>query len=170
MTLEANLWATVRRNLLPHGRLLRIESPLTEPGVPDVCYCVGGHAGWLELKEVAAWPARDTTPLRVPHLTLEQVLFAESWHDASGACHTLLQVDRDYLLLDAAGTRAVYERTVTRTELIGELAVVYGRQTFPTTEVLFVLQKDGRFGHRVDPQRTAALLTPSRKKDASTWD
>ena len=142
MTSESDFWSVVRRNLSPYGRLVRLESGLTESGIPDVAYCFLGSAGWLELKSVAAWPKRPATPLRIDHLTLEQVLFLETWtrHPSRGQAHGLFRVDRDYLLLDAPLVRAVFERQVTRTQLV-ERVVVHGVGTFPTIAIVKTLAR-----------------------------
>ena len=125
MTAEANLWAALRRGLGPYGALIRVENALGS-GTPDVAYCLNGCAGWLELKRLIAWPVRPTTPLRVPHLTAEQVLWLEAWVKARGSAWCLLQVGGTYLLLDPAMTRALYERRLTQGDLRGGAAVVGG--------------------------------------------
>lgn len=60
---EHALWVKTRDLLHPHACLHRVEN-VVEPGMPDVW----GHSRiqrlnsrWLELKEIAAWPARRTT-------------------------------------------------------------------------------------------------------------
>lgn len=140
---ERALWTNTRKHLAPYGRLLRIESGLTEQGIPDVIYCIRGHTGWLELKFVKTWPLRESTPLRVDHLTLEQVLFAETWSAAGGTVHTLIQVERSYFLLDAPMTRRLQERAVTRLQMASG-AVAHGEGTFPTVPVVKALM--GRSG------------------------
>lgn len=140
MTSERNLWTTTRRHLSPHGRLVRVESPLTEAGIPDVSYCLRGHAGWLELKEVAEWPKRATTPLRIPNLELEQVIFMETWEWADGSAHLLLQIEREYLLLSSDVTRGVLERKLTRSDVTTR-ASAWGRNVFPTAAVVKALTR-----------------------------
>ena len=140
MTRESDFWATVRRALTPYGRVVRIESGSTASGIPDVSYCLLGHAGWLELKQVAEWPKRATTPLRIDHLTLEQVLFLEQWaaFPARGRAHGLFRVANDVLLLDAATVRCVFDRTITRADLLTQ-ATVHGTGTFPTLAIVRAL-------------------------------
>ena len=139
---ESAFWTVVRKHLSPYGRLVRLESGLTEPGIPDVAYCFLGSAGWLELKSVAEWPKRATTPLRIDHLTLEQVLFLETWtrHPSRGQAHGLFRIDHDYLLLDAPLVRAVLERQVMRAQLI-KRAVVHGAGIFPTVAIVKALSR-----------------------------
>lgn len=150
MTSEAALWSTVRRHLSPYGRLVRIESPLTEVGIPDVCYTLLGHTGWLELKEIPAWPVRETTPLRVPHLRIEQVVFAESWERAGGRSSFLVQVGREYYLWGPGLARGVLERRVCRAgAVLGALAA--GTGYLPTTAILRALTGRGAPGAPLDP-------------------
>lgn len=141
MTSERSLWHTAKRRLSPYGSLERIESPLVK-GVPDVVYCLLSHTGWLELKELDAWPVRPLTPIRIPSLQLEQVLFMENWirRPSFGSAFLLLQVERSYLLVDAVLTRKIFERKAVRTDL--ELnADVIGHHKFPTGEIVRVLTR-----------------------------
>lgn len=144
MTSESGFWSVVRQRLSPYGRLQRIESHLTAQGIPDVVYSLLGHSGWLELKHLAAWPKRPTTPLHVPHLKLEQVLFLEDWerHPSRGRAHGLFQVADDYLLLAPAWVRRVHERSATRTDLLAH-AAAHGAGSFPTVAVVRALTKNG---------------------------
>ena len=168
MTSEAQLWSTVKRHLSPHGQFVRIESPLTERGIPDVAYCVRGVTGWLELKELDTWPKRTTTPLRVGHLTLEQMLFLEEWERNLGSAYGLLQVERDYLLLSVAQVRRVHERLATRAELITE-ALAFGTGKFPALEVIAALTgAPGRTTGAV-AARERALARPRVERAKGDW-
>ncbi len=137
MTSERQLWHTTRRQLSDYGKLQRIESPLVS-GIPDVVYCLLGHTGWLELKEVDDWPVRPTTTLKIPSLTLEQVLFSESWSGVGGSAHLLLQVSRTYLLLTSSMMRKIFDQKAVRVEI--ELsALARGVGTFPRRPVVRAL-------------------------------
>ena len=138
MTAEADLWNVTRKNLAPYGMLVRIESPLTRLGIPDVSYCLLGNSGWLELKALKSWPLRATTPLRIAHLKLEQVLFLEGWTRARGRADLLLKVDRTYLVLTPELVRTVYDRQATR-ETLEKRATAIGVGAFPTVAVLKAL-------------------------------
>jgi len=76
---------------------------LVGAGTPDVNY--GGvyegvrYEGWIELKWEKHWPKRGG-PLRVPHYTTQQKVWARRRCHRGGACHLLLQVGRDWILLD----------------------------------------------------------------------
>lgn len=141
MTSERQLWHTTRTKLSIYGKVQRIESPLVS-GVPDVIYCLLQHTGWLELKEVGGWPARTTTTLSVPSLTLEQVLFSESWSSVGGAAHLLLQVGPTYLLLDCVMMRKIFARQATQIEI--ELsALARGVRKFPTRAIVRALTVRG---------------------------
>jgi hypothetical protein len=81
------------------GKWLRVENPVG-PGTPDVHYCVEGMTGWLELKEIPAWPKRSDTPVRLPHYTKEQRLWIMDYASHGGRVHLLLRIARPkfYLL------------------------------------------------------------------------
>lgn len=111
------LWATVKRALDPYGVLVRIESPMTG-GIPDVAYCLGGVAGWIELKYLSAWPLRATSPIVLPKLTSAQVEFINRWEKRGrGRAWVLLQVASDYALLNPSITSSVYRREMNAEEL-----------------------------------------------------
>lgn len=138
------LWQTFRRNVGPYGVVERIESSL-KGGVPDVTYAIGGAAGWVELKFLPCWPARETTPVVVRSLKVSQVEFISRWCGRGyGRAFTLLQVDHDntpeYLLLGASATMALYRRQLTARELRScALPHALSRGVFPTQSVLRAL-------------------------------
>ena len=116
---ERRLWHTARAALQPYAHLVRVESPVA-PGIPDLAYCIhGGYAGWLELKYLARWPVRPSTPVVIPTLTPAQVVFAEQWAAKGGRAALLLQVGRWYGLLPPAAMRACYRRTLTSGQMAG---------------------------------------------------
>lgn len=127
----------MRRALAPFGRLIRIESPIT-PGIPDVYYRLRGVGGWVELKEHDGWPARPGTALRLPHLRLEQVIWLEAERAAGGMAFLLLQIGRDYVLLEPNVVRGVFRRELTRAAVTAA-AVAHGQGRFPTAAVLRAL-------------------------------
>jgi hypothetical protein len=127
---ETSLWGRLHRHLGPYGRLIRIENRV-ETGMPDVYYCLRGATGWLELKQLPAWPKRAGTPIRIGHLTREQVIWLEAERANGGAAHLLLQVGRDILLLDPSAVRDLFTRALTR-EHLRHRAVVGHEGPFPT--------------------------------------
>lgn len=65
------------------------------PGTPDV-NCIGG---WIELKQLSAWPRRGGI-VAIEHFTPQQrVWLARRWR-RGGAVYLLLQVGREHLLFD----------------------------------------------------------------------
>ncbi|HSX22343.1 MAG TPA: hypothetical protein VLE97_06160 [Gaiellaceae bacterium] len=94
------MWKKVRPVLLA-AKLdpVRVENPI-HPGTPDVNLCTGS---WIELKCIAAWPARAATAVRIPHYTPQQrVWLYRRWRAAPGSTLLLLEVrsDRQWLLFD----------------------------------------------------------------------
>lgn len=141
MSVEADLWRAVRDNLGPFGRLRRLENRIAT-GDADVAYVLtrpkpGSLAatGFLELKKIDAYPARRSTPIRIPHLTKEQVLSAEDWAEAGGRAWMLLKAPPWFLLFDAPGIRGVYDLAVTAADgpAVAKVAAM-GR--FPTGPLL----------------------------------
>lgn len=87
------------------------------PGTPDVNYI----EGWLELKWLRRWPVRPDTPVRLEHFTQEQRVWLRRRVNRGGQVHLLLQVGREYLLLD--GLRAsVLLGEATREQLVDAAA------------------------------------------------
>jgi len=90
-------------------------------GTPDVNY--GGEwegrviEGWCELKWDRHWPKREG-PLRVPHYTNQQKVWARRRRHRGGSCYLLLQVGRDWILLDGAVAATLPLGEKTREELI----------------------------------------------------
>lgn len=141
---EAAYWSrVVRPALAPFGKLTRIEN-LIEIGTPDVAYCLRqtplstAHAGWLELKVLSALPARRSTPVRIDHLTVDQVRWGESWAAAGGRCWLLLGAGDRHILLAPPWPRRIYQGQATVPELV-QGAAVWGIGRFPAGKILKAL-------------------------------
>lgn len=137
---ESSFWNVVRDHLAPFGLLQRIENS-AGLGTADVAYALrrpgrnAAHFGWLELKVLDAFPARHSTPIRIEHLTKEQVDFARDWTASGVPVHMLLKAPPWVLMFDARGIRGVYDRTVTAGDA-PTVAVVAARGKFPTGPIL----------------------------------
>lgn len=93
---ESRMRQTVTRELRKRGLdPVAIENGISA-GVPDLNYL---H-GWIELKQVKAWPKRATTPLRLDHFTPQQRRWISRRHRAGGPVFVLLKVAREWILLD----------------------------------------------------------------------
>lgn len=67
-------------------------------GTPDVNLSTGA---WLELKSVEAWPEGEQIPLRIPHYSQDQRVWAILRSRAfQGEVYLLLKVGDDWLLFD----------------------------------------------------------------------
>jgi hypothetical protein len=145
---EDALWRRTRAALGPYGLLVRVENP-ADPGTPDVCYLLRRRpaeepvCGWLELKHMTTRPVRPTTPFRIDKLTLDQVTWHAWWSAAGGRVHTLLQVDRDVLLLTPLTIGRVFRGELTWPDVVDE-ALIVGAVTFPTAELVKALTSAGR--------------------------
>lgn len=103
---EAGLWSTMRQQMGANKywkEATRHEDSISK-GIADVSYVSnGGHHGWIELKKVSQWPARDSTILRIDHYTDDQRIWLKQKGRAGGFTWLFLQVARDYLLFDHVG-------------------------------------------------------------------
>jgi hypothetical protein len=98
VSLEKNFYQQLRKNTeRPGVHLQRIEST-TNPGIPDVNFCVRGTEGWLELK---AWEnMRRTGVFIVPKLRPEQVSWAYHRKMCGGNTLFLFRINQDVVLFD----------------------------------------------------------------------
>lgn len=92
---EQDMWNSIRpalKKLHP----VRIESTLTDSGIPDVNY----SEGWMELKYAERWPPRGG-PLRIEHFTQQQRTWLIERRQAGGRAFLLLKVGtKEWLLFD----------------------------------------------------------------------
>jgi hypothetical protein len=65
-------------------------------GLPDVAYCLKGHAGWLELKYKPR-PARASTMIK-PAVSQDQRRWLQMWEEAGGVGSVLLGIGDWWLL------------------------------------------------------------------------
>lgn len=134
---ERNLWNTMRTHMKPLGVVERVENS-AGAGTPDVTYCLAGVSGWVELKALDDWPVRPATTISIPKLKKEQVEWLSRWHKAGGRAYMLLQVQRQYVLLDPMTTRDVYERTLVKEALL-QRALLTHTGNFPTLRLAHLL-------------------------------
>ncbi len=104
---EGDLWQWVRGQLVEAGAdFTRVEN-LLEVGTPDVTYCLpGGVEGWLELKHVHKWPAREGTRVRVK-FEPGQVPWLLDRAARGGRVRLLVRVGWGNYLFDAMGALRV---------------------------------------------------------------
>jgi hypothetical protein len=130
------MWRMVRPHLVA-ARLdpVRVENPI-HPGTPDVNLVDGL---WLELKSVAAWPARRTTHLKIDHFTPQQrVWLYRRWKYAPGSTHLLLEVrsTRQWLLFDGDLAAKVVGRSTMAVHLAFAHAVLHERDLAELPKIL----------------------------------
>jgi hypothetical protein len=137
---EDALRQIVRRELSPFGKLIRIEN-MVNAGTPDINYLIRRYpkvepaCGWLELKHEDRWPTRRTTVFRCASLTREQVDWQTHWALAGGRVWTLIQVHRDYLLVDHLTLGALFALQLHPPDL-RRMAKVQGVGSLPTAEIV----------------------------------
>lgn len=106
---EQNLWVRCGNALAVPAykglRLERIEATAVNPGIPDVLACYEANVTWLELKQVAEWPARAGSQVMGDKGGLNQAEknWHLSWRNAGGYVATLIGVGSyEYFLVDGA--------------------------------------------------------------------
>lgn len=116
---EGSLWKTVRKNMKGHWQPTRVENP-ANPGTPDIYFTMKKNSamGWIELKHVPEWPKRETTTLKIKHFTPQQRVFIKVHGELGANIYVLLQVARDYFLLE--WDLALKIGTLTRGDLFRE--------------------------------------------------
>lgn len=127
---EATLRRYVRDGLHKCGVLTAHHEDMLNVGVPDLSYSHAGVHGWIELKWAAEWPARSTTPLRLPHYTKEQRHWLLSRGRAGGRCWLLLRVGREHLLFDHERAQHVGEMERCLVEACAKYHEALGRVDF----------------------------------------
>lgn len=104
--IESGVWKIIRDACAgPAWDFVRVENPAA-PGTPDVNWAcrVKNHPwaveGWFELKHVDHWPVRLDTPLKIPHYTPQQRIWARRRRRVGGRCDFVARVGDDWFVLD----------------------------------------------------------------------
>lgn len=115
-------------------RLLRALDPIpienlltgnTGIGTPDV----ETTAGWIELKWSKAYPKRASTPLRLPHFTERQKMWAKRRAAHGEECWLILQCKQDWFVFDSDGMQEV--GNLTREQLIEASRAYFPKKPLP---------------------------------------
>lgn len=89
---------------------IAVENPAL-PGTPDVNYV----EGWIELKLLPAWPAREETPVQIETFTPHQRVWHIRRRLAGGTSWFLVRCGPEWILFDGA-VAALHIGIATRTE------------------------------------------------------
>jgi hypothetical protein len=123
--LTGAMWDALRPRLVDLSLdPVRVEN-MVERGTPDVNYT---H-GWIELKYLEAWPARETTKVALPKLEVWQVAWLMRRWGAGSLAWLMLRVEDQLLLFSGWDSRAV-KLGLTRLEM-EELAAWRSVDGFP---------------------------------------
>lgn len=117
---------------------IAVENPAL-PGTPDVNYV----EGWIELKQLPEWPAREETTVNVSTFTPQQRVWHLRRRMAGGISWLLLQVGQEFLLIDGAQA-ALSLGHVTRRELV-KLSSEYTARLKPGDLLRWISQKQSCF-------------------------
>jgi hypothetical protein len=127
-----------------------------EKGTPD-CHYIDG---WVELKQLDEWPARDTTIVRFHRYTNNQRIWLTRRWKKGGRSFLLLRVKTDWLMF--AGADAWPLGMVCRREL-EQLALIsttsYDPQSIRTVLLNSVVQHNANRDFLCIPQHVSRLLS-----------
>lgn len=117
MSAEANLWARLRTNMVGKYwcEATRHEDKF-QRGIADISFCQNGIGGWMELKHVSDYPARDKTPIRMPHYSIDQKEFLEKKGKCMGNTWLFIQIAGDFFLYDHVAAQDLPDKT--KTEMV----------------------------------------------------
>lgn len=81
--------------------LERVENRV-KPGTPDLYVSHPKIRGWVELKYLAGFPARPTTPVKLSEWTSEQRAFASRAARFGTKCWLVVGVEQEVFVFDGA--------------------------------------------------------------------
>lgn len=111
---ESSMRSLVTKTLKPlHA--VAVENPAL-PGTPDVNY----NKGWIELKELRAWPIRPQTIVKIKHFTPEQRLWIRERSRAHGNIYLILKVRSTWLILPGLWSSYYLGKTATQSHIISK--------------------------------------------------
>lgn len=119
---EQRLWQYVRKGMAGRWHAQRHEDMLSA-GIPDVSYAIDGVDGWIELKAIDRWPARDATPVRVGIRPAQVRWLSLRGQHGHGHCYVLLAVGRgakaEFVLVGWRDVPRLSTDTLTRVDIVG---------------------------------------------------
>lgn len=115
-----------------------VENP-AHPGTPDVNHMYG----WIELKQLQAWPVREETIVRIPHFTQQQRVWLIRRVRRGGMAQVLLKVGEKEWFLFCGDDAGIYlGETWTQRDI--RLRAVMSWTRFPGKSLLNYLVKKGK--------------------------
>lgn len=127
-----------------------VENPAC-PGTPDVNYI----EGWIELKWLRHWPVRPETIVRIPHFTSQQRIWHFRRRRAGGQSWFLLQVRKEWLLIDGAVAALTVNKS-TRIELLHNTSA-YWSDGLPESDLVDLLAASRQVPYSFAPGDVARL-------------
>ena len=123
MVRESAFWNQIYRNMRGRWDATRHEDH-SGHGIPDVSYGCRNVNGWIELKKLDAWPAREKTVVQLRHFTGPQRAFLIQRGRSGNRCFLFLRVQREYLLIPSACISL--KDTKTKRQLIDTATILGG--------------------------------------------
>ncbi|MCP4377699.1 MAG: hypothetical protein GY794_16175 [bacterium] len=105
---ESNMWRNMRQRMHPYWDEATRHEDKFNSGIADVSFVCGGAHGWIELKQIDAWPKRDRTIVRCKHYTKQQRDFLKAKGAAGGNAWLFVKIGREYLLFDWQQAQQVF--------------------------------------------------------------
>lgn len=119
---------------------------LTYPGTPDINFA----GGWLELKELEAWPKDPDAVVPVPHFTPQQRLFLRLRNKAGEFADVLLKVGRSWFLIYGPDSADNLGKTWS-THAVGCNAYAMWEMGLMEEGLLYVIKEEARARHENPP-------------------
>ena len=113
---ETKFWKKLKKKLPLNSDVIRVENPAC-PGTPDVNMCTDGVETWPELKQVAGFPKRETTPVFTGALRADQVLWHIRRSRAGGRSYIVGYVESEDKIYVIPGAMADDFNSMTRAQL-----------------------------------------------------
>lgn len=85
-------------------------------GIPDLSFGAKGVNGWIELKQIAAWPVRPGTPAKPDRYTPQQVNWLMRRNRRGGSCFVMVKVGEGEYFLFAGNMARHVARGLVRSD------------------------------------------------------
>jgi len=112
MSSESNLWRYLKKKIGREWDATRHEDSIGS-GVPDVSFGYREKNGWIELKYLKKFPARESTTIRIPHLTKAQCNWLINRNVKGRNCWILIQIANEYFLFSASAIGYIWHHVLT---------------------------------------------------------
>jgi len=97
---ESAMWRNMRERMHPHWQEATRHEDKFNAGIADLSFVCGNMHGWIELKQMDAWPKRPGTIVSCKHYTAVQRAFLKAKGRHGGNAWLFVKIGREYMLFD----------------------------------------------------------------------